>query len=229
MRPQIRSIDSIVGEQFGRWSARDQPGKEPQKIPPPVITISRETGSFGKLVARRLAEDLNMDLSGKNIIDQVAQNAKVSSAVVRTIDEKDRSFLDDLIATWQEKSNISNDTYFDHLVRIIGTIGKHGNHIIVGRGANFIIKPPQNLRIRFIAPLEMRVDSLMKEYGLALDDAVKKVKESDANRRAYIRKYFHADIDDPSNYDLVINNAYVTIEQSVGIIKEAVKVRIAGR
>jgi cytidylate kinase len=219
----MRSIESIVHEQVGRWHSRDR--DEPETAAMPVITISRETGSMAKFVARRLAEDLKMDLSGKNIINQVAKNAKVRVDVVQTLDEKGRGFIEDVLAAWQDLTNIVTDDFFKHLVHTVGVIARHGNHIIMGRGATFIIPPPQNLRLRFVAPLEKRMVSLMEEYKIPAEEALKRIRESDRQRGHFVKKYFHAEIDNPIHYDMVINGEAVTVDQAVAMIKAALDER----
>ncbi|MFA6035141.1 MAG: cytidylate kinase-like family protein [Myxococcota bacterium] len=226
MNTKIRSIQSIVEEQCGRWNLAVTDVKD--KRPAPIITISRQTGTIATAVARKLASDLKMDLSGKNIINQVAENTQVREKVIRQLDEKTRGWLEDLIADWTPKNNIGSDEYFKSLVKTVGTIGKFGNHIILGRGAIFIIKPPQNLRIRFIAPMEMRVENVMREHERGAVEAKEWVIKTDANRKAFIRRYFNEDIDKPENYDLIINNAFIGVDEACAMITAVLKARNPG-
>jgi len=219
----MQSIESIVESQVGRWKASGRTLTD--KNPPPVVTISREAGALGSQVARKLADEMKMDLSGKNIINQIAENSKISSEVIKQLDEKSRSFLDDLIAAWNTNVNIISDNYFKQLVQTIATIGKHGNAIIVGRGGSHIVPAPQNLRLRFIAPLEIRIKRIMDEFKCQEDDAKKRIKERDEYRRQFIKKYFHVEIDDPRNYDLVINTEHLGLNDSVELIKTIIKKR----
>jgi cytidylate kinase len=47
------------------------------------------------------------------------------------------------------------------------------------------------------------------------------VLRTESDRRAFIRKYFNADIEDPTNYDLVINTATLNVDDSVNVISSA--------
>ena len=88
-RTTKRSLDQLVGEQIARWQQR---GMEQKKAGSnrhiPCITVSRDPGSGGALVARQLAKDLEMDLIGVQIIKQVAERADVSEKVIQSLDNK---------------------------------------------------------------------------------------------------------------------------------------------
>jgi len=213
----------IVEEQCRKWEM--EAGKKKTEIQAPVITISREAGSIGRFVARKLSEDLEMTLYGSDLLNEVAKDAGVMQSVVRTLDERGRSWLEDLMATWGGKNNLSMDAFFQSLVRTIGAIGRHGRAVILGRGATFILPPPQNLRVRFIAPLEMRIKSVIREFKLNAADAERRIRTLDEDRRAFVKKYFDADIDDPGRYDLVVNNEFTEVDEAVEIIKVALKSR----
>lgn len=191
------------------------------KPSPYTITISRETGAGGSEIARRLAEELKMDLMGGQIIKRVAENARMSTSVVETLDEKAVSRLDSMINSLFASRHLSPDTYLRHLTWVIGTIGEHGNAIVVGRGANFILPKERTFRIRFIAPKEFRVRHFMKTRNMAEPEAAKYVERRDTDRSGYIRNYFKADASDPTHYDLLVNTEVTGIEGAVKIVLSA--------
>ncbi len=192
-----------------------------RKPSPYTVTISREAGAGGSEIARRLAEELKMDLMGGQIIKRVAENARMSTNVVETLDEKAVSRVDSMINSLFVSRHLSPDTYLRHLTWVIGTIGEHGNAIVVGRGANFILPKEKTFRIRVIAPKEFRVQHFMKSRGMTKEDAMKYVNKRDEDRGGYIKNYFKADAGDPSLYDLVINTEVTGIEGALRIILSA--------
>lgn len=90
-----------------------------------------------------------------------------------------------------------------------------------GRGGNFALKDTNALRVRIVAPDDMRCKVVQKDKGLNADDAKKLMVSIDANRRAFIRRYFNADTQDPANYDLVLNTGKISVEKAVSIIQAA--------
>ena len=93
MKPKTRSINQLIEEQVQKWQImRKTP---PLKAELPVITVSREPGSGGKLVAARVAEKLGLDLFHQEVIHEMAQSAQVETRLLKTLDEKGLSVLED--------------------------------------------------------------------------------------------------------------------------------------
>jgi cytidylate kinase len=106
-------------------------------------------------------------------------------------------------------------------MNVIGTIGKHGRAVVVGRGANFILPPEQRFRARITASQKLRIENVAREFNLSPDEAKRRVIKTESNRKAFIRKYFNADIADPTNYDLVINTGTLSVANAVDVIGAA--------
>jgi cytidylate kinase len=106
-------------------------------------------------------------------------------------------------------------------MRVIGTIGRHGNAIIVGRGANFVLPPENRFRVRVIAPLETRVNRVAETYGVTKKEAKQRVLRTESDRRAFVRKFFHSDIGDPANYEMILNTGTLSVESAAAAICSA--------
>ena len=212
---QIRDSEveaRIVQEQLDKW----QREKAAENVF--TITISRQAGAGGSEIARILAQKTKMDLMAGQIIQHVAESSKMSTKVVETLDEKAMTTMESWVNSMFVSRHLWPSDYLKHLTRVIGTIGKHGNAIIVGRGAGYILPPETTFRIKVIAPLEFRIESMMRIRGLTHGDAQKYIEKRDADRIAFVRKYFQTDAMDPLNYDLVINTEKVGIEGAVDTI-----------
>ena len=213
-----RSLDKIVEEQIKRWQV-DQKKKYKKPIRP-VITMSRLPGAGGRILANKLAEDLKIDLFDSAIVEEIAKNSKVSLRIVQTLDEQDRSIFDDWIQALGENHMWSYE-YLEHLTRVVGGIGAHGHAIIVGRGASYILPTEVCLRVLVVAPLQTRIDNVIKAHGVSGSEAKRRILRTESDRKAFIRKYFDADMTDPMNYDLVINTQNLDIDTAVKIVTEA--------
>ena len=214
MSTRRRSIEQIVEEQVHRW---DYTHREPklEKMPRHVITLSREPGSGGELVAKGISEHLNLDLFHQKVIHEIARSAKVSSQLVQSLDEKALNLLEDSIAAAIEKHHLWPDEYLKHLLKVIGTIGNHGGAVIIGRGANFILPRGNTFRIRVIASPEFRAEKVAETFDITLDDAKRRILKTESDRKAFVRKYFHKDIADPANYDVVLNTGSISIAEAI--------------
>lgn len=216
-----RSLERMVEEQLGKWNLASRERKPPRSKPRPVITISREPGCGASEVAKRLAEDLGMDLMGGLIIEKVAESAQMSRKIVSSLDEREISKRDDWLSSLFETRHLWPDDYLFHLTKVIGTVGRHGNAVIVGRGAHLILPSGETFRVRFSAPLSCRIRHMMEAHGLPQPDAEKYLVRKDAERRAFIWRYFHADLTDPRHYDLLINMSKISVDGALEAVKAA--------
>jgi len=220
MKTKTRSVLEIIEKQAKKWQLmKAKEIKETAGFP--VITISREPGSGGRIVATVLAEKLGLDLFHQEIINEMAESAQVSSRILQTLDEKGLSVLEEWIASLVDNQHLWPDQYLRHLMKVIGTIGKHGNAVIVGRGANFVLPPEGRLRVRIVAPLDARVEHVSGSFGVSAEEAKRHIIRTESERRAFIRKYFNSDIADPINYDMVLNTGTLSVEAAAGAIKNA--------
>jgi len=216
----MKSTHQLIEEQVRRWDLSRQEIKEEKTLP--VITLSREPGSGGKLVAKAVADELGLDIFHHDIIDTMAADADTSSRIIRTLDERGVSMLEDWVSAAINDRYLWPDEYAQVMMRVIGTIGRHGKAIIVGRGANFVLPPENRFRVRILAPLELRVNRVAETFGVARKEAKKRVLRTESDRRAFVRKYFHSDIRDPNNYDMILNTGTLAIDSATAAICSAV-------
>ena len=218
MKGKARSIDQIIEEQVRRWQlTRTEEKKKDERVS--VITISREAGSGGNVLAKRLSDQLGFDLFYQEFIHNMAESAHVSVRLLETLDEKGLSVLEEWLSSIVDKRHLWPDQYLQHLMKIIGTIGRHGRAVIVGRGANFVLPREKRLSVRLILPLEDRIRNVSQEYEISSEEARARVLKTESDRKAFIKKYFNEDISNPYNYDLVINTGTLSIDDAVNAVR----------
>ena len=216
----MKSIPQIIEEQVHRWQIQ-QKEKPEEKAIVPVVTLSREPGSGGRVVGKNLAERLGFEVFHQEVLHEMAKRAEVSEQLLATLDEKGLSILEDWISSLVYDRHLWPDQYLQHLMNVVGTIGKHGRSVVVGRGANFILPPEQRFRVRITASQKWRIENVARDFNLSKNEAKRRVIKTESNRKAFIRKYFNADIADPTNYDLVINTDTLSVGNAVDVIGAA--------
>ncbi|MGD8702530.1 MAG: cytidylate kinase-like family protein [Desulfosarcina sp.] len=215
----MRAIHQLIEEQVRRWEILKT--KSAEEKPLPVITLSREPGSGGKFVAKSVADRLGLDYFHQELINAMAQNADTSTRVIRTLDERGVSMIEDWVSAAVSDRHLWPDEVSRVLMQVLGTIARHGKAIIVGRGANFVLPPENRFRVRIVAPMSMRVNRVAEIHGITKAEAKKRVLSTESDRRAYVRKYFHADIRDPAHYDMVLNTGTLSVESAAAVICRA--------
>lgn len=220
MKGPVRSMEQLIEEQVHRWRLMHVEKKAEKEVLP-VVTISREPGSGGRIVAQKLAVKLDVEVFHQEVLHEMAKRADISKQMLATMDERGLSILEDWISSLVYDRHIWPDEYLGHLMNVIGTIGKHGRAVVVGRGANFILAPEQRFRVRITAPRRFRIRKVAQEFNLSEQDAKRRVIKTESDRKAFIRKYFNADIADPDNYDLTINTKNLSVDHAANVIAAA--------
>ena len=181
----------------------------------PVVTVAMEPGSGGFLVAEALANRLGFDLYHRNILNAIAHSAGTNSNVLDMIEKERFSKIQDFVSSLLQEQYVYSGDYFQHLTRIVNSLGITGRAVIVGRGANFILPPEKRFAIRVIAPEEVRVKNVAFHFGVSLAEAKKRIKKRENRRKTFIKNTFHKDITEAESYDLILNTARLDLQAAV--------------
>jgi hypothetical protein len=184
----------------------------------PCLLVSRERGSAGSLVARQAAERLGWHVFDREIVDEIAQLAHVRQRLVETVDAETRSKWK---GAWQPElkpDDIGYEQYLGCLRQVVLSLGHHGDVVILGRGAQYLLPAQCGLRVRIVAPLELRVTRVRESGKVPLPEAQALVQEFDANQKDFIKRCFQRDSNSALNYDLVVNTGEITVEAAVAIV-----------
>lgn len=184
----------------------------------PDIVISRDPGSGGRVIAKRIARKLGWELLDKEIFTQLANELHIPEREFAKIDEHTRNWFAD---TWNLMFNpdyVSDIVYLKHLKRLLMTASKQGDTVIVGRGANHIIPADKCLRVRITASFSKRVENTVKFEHKSPPEADEWVRYVQKKRNNFIRQYFGKNPYSPSDFDLVVNTDHLDLNQGRDLI-----------
>jgi cytidylate kinase len=221
MKQEKRSIEQLVDEQLSKWTFLSKEGKSEVAEPKPFITLSREPGTGGPEIARRLSDQLKMSLLAGQITQQLAESAQVNEKAIKAIIEKAITKRDDWLTSLFETRHLWPDKFLFHLTKVINTIKSHGNAVILGLGAQYILPTDKTFRVRLIGSLESRVKRIMDARSCSRQIAEKYVTATETDRRAFIQKFFKADSSNPYDYDLIINMGSLSVDGAIETIISA--------
>jgi cytidylate kinase len=188
-----------------------------------VVALSRLPGSLGDDVGRLVAEQLGYQFYDREILRRIAESAQARECTVASLDEKDRPTLTDWLCALTLDSYLSPYGYREHLKRVLSAVARVGGAVILGRGAHLLLPPGSALRVLVVAPLPFRVHAYAEREGVALSEAERQVREQEAERRAFLRRHFHAELTDPLAFDLVLNTAVLGVEGATAAVVSALK------
>lgn len=220
------SVEGFVQKQVEKWHKLYTAEGKTKKAQIPTITLCIEPGSGGCFIGEQLAKRLGFDFFHRDIIHKISESAHISTTVVESLEKERLSGVQDFISSLVKDQYIHPNIYLDHVMRVIGTIGKHGNAVVVGRGGNFIIPAKDRFAVRVIAPLDVRIENVVRQFGVTSDAAKRRVLVRENRRQAFVRQSFNTDICDPIHYDLLLNTENLGIDAAVEAIVGAVMGRI---
>jgi cytidylate kinase len=233
----MHNAEELINRQITRWNMMRhmvetanpiaETSESERVLPPrhPVITISRQIGAGAREIAAALCNRLNYDLMGKSLIDAVAKDLHVQQRLVDALDEHSRNDLQLMLESYATGREIEANDYFQSLARIVRAVALQGGVVFIGRGAGFILRDLSALNILVVAPIEDRVQRLMRYENITDAIAREKLLKSDHDRAQFFAKMFKIDVKEPTHYDLVINTARLEPRPAARLVEEALALR----
>lgn len=204
---------------------------------PYVITVSREIGSGGRTVGRKLAARLGVRYSDKQLVDSLKEKFNLSVSSIERLKGEKKNWLSELIqhvAPVPKISEITNvdgrfvqglrkdvtaSDVFSAEKEILNAIADEGSCVIAGRSGFFVLKDrPQKVDIFITASRDKRIERVMQKQGLTREQAAAVVDSVDDTRENYIRRYSGVSRYDARNYDLSINMDFLSEDEAVELI-----------
>jgi len=208
---------------------------EARNIPGPVITISREYGCNGTLIAKKLTKQLNEHPNGfqapwkyisKEILRDSAKELKLSTVEVQEVLHPNaKNIVEELFSSFSTKSH-TNETKIQQTIRdIINAYAQRGNVIILGQGGVSITKNIyRSLHVKLIAPLEWRIQQISHREGISSIEANEKITIMDRKRIQCIDQFMGMKTDHEI-FDVILNTSTLNTHQIVGEILHAAELK----
>lgn len=186
----------------------------------PYLAISREAGACGSMIAQRVAQKLEWDLLDHEIVDYMNEHYGTPRCLIQRVDEKHENWLASLFTSHIGGLGFSEDTFTHRVSVLMMMAASHGDVVIVGRGARFVLPKDRGLSVRIVASMDHRIEQVMFEHGLEEKNAHRYIIDTDHDRNAYIKSHFGVDATDPHLYDLVLNVTNLSIDDAAETIVE---------
>lgn len=187
------------------------------------ICISREAGAGAGAIARMVGKRLGWKVYDEDLIEAIAHRMGVPLDEVRSLDELAPSVVQDWLLPLREEYYAPQEAYLDHLAKLIEAIGRAGESILVGRGANFMLPRESTLMVRIVAPLKVRAVRLAERMGVSVRTARRAARDLDRRRLQFDRTMHRAQGNDPHNYDMVLESHSLGLDIATEVIVRAVE------
>ncbi len=196
-----------------------------------MVTIRGQLGAGAPEIGRLVADVLHVDYVDREIIaevaarlhrqeqDVIAKETPPSSLLGRIAEALERSapfgagFEGAYLPSWQIP--LDDTRYLQALESVVRELARSQSLVIQGRGSQFILRDyPGAFHVQVVAPLEVRLKRVMQE-----------IARFDNSNRRFVRRYFQAEVEDPVNYDLVINTERLSFQAAASIVVPALSLK----
>ena len=188
-----------------------------------VITITREFGSGGRTIAKKVADDLGYEYYDYELVQKIAKESGFAEGFIEEYGEEtaNSGFFAFLGNNWG--NNISDQLYLAER-KVILELAEKGNCVIVGRCADYILRDrTDTLNVFIYADMDWKKDRIVNLYGEREQSPEKRILEKDKKRKAYYKYYTDRNWNRAANYHISLESSELGIDKCVEIIENIAK------
>ena len=185
-----------------------------------IITISREFGSGGHTVGKRVAERLGIPCYDNELIQKIAEQSGFVEEYIKEEGEHvpQSSWLASAFTGWNWNGPSNQDLLWTIQRNIILELAEKESCVIVGRCADFILRDKNCLRVFIHASMEKRAVRIVNEYGERREAPEQRLKSKDKRRASYYRFYTDMKWGQSQNYHIALDSGELGLDKCADII-----------
>ena len=191
-----------------------------------IISIGREFGSGGHVIAEKLAELFDIPLYDNNLLCHIAEEKEMDHDSIKKYDEKPKNrFLYRKVSGYSSspEENIANMQF--EYIRRIAEEGK--SFVIVGRCAETKLRDfPALISIFVLGRKEEKIKRVMEKFNLDEDSAKQLMQREDWKKKSYHNYYCKGKWGDARNYDLTVDSGRLGVDGTVDFLADYIKRRM---
>ena len=185
-----------------------------------IITISREFGSGGRTIGKKVAENLGIPCYDRELIHKIAQESGFAEEYIQDAGEySPGGFLASALSN-RSFGPTNEDYLWEIQWKIITELAEKESCVIVGRCADYILRDKADCLTAFIhASMDYRADRIVRVYGEREVSPQERLRDKDKRRASYHRFYTDMKWGDAKNYQITLDSGKLGIEQCVKILQ----------
>ena len=196
-----------------------------------IITIGRQFGSGGHQVGRKLAKELGLKIYDKELLKLVAEESGICEKVLENYDEKPTSSLMysivmDVYPSMNYVGTTLNQQIYQAQYDAIRRLGERESCVIVGRGADYILRDCKDLTSVFVhAPLDFRVKRVAEFEHITEAKARDMVIKADKKRASFYNFQTEKKWGAVDSYNLAVDTSDLGIDGAVKLIQQYIRIK----
>lgn len=220
------NVSKLMARDMYANDALGAPTEDADPDAPVVISIARQYGTDAHEIGIALQERLGIPLYDNELLIRAAKRA---DTVVEKVAPYDEAVSAEMMAFLPDRFDARTvaDKLFENLRQVILDVGSSESCIIIGRLSDYILRDNPNLISVYItAPLEERVEIVMKRRGLSERKALKRIKHMQRNRELFYKRYSAGKTKLRLDKDITLNRALFGVEGCCEIIARAYEIKM---
>ena len=186
-----------------------------------IITISREVGSGGREIGRKLAEKLGIHCYDAELIQRIVEKSGYSADYVKEKGEDAAGGRLSMFLVDRSMGPTHQDTLWKVQSQVITELADKESCVIVGRCADYILQARADCLTVFVhADFKKRLERIVKEYGEPEEKAEKWLKEKDKRRVSYYNYYTNKKWGEADNYHVCLDSGALGIDKCVEVLAQ---------
>lgn len=191
-----------------------------------IISVGREFGSGGRVIAEALAERFELPIYDRHLITEIANKTGMTASEIEKLDEAPKSRLTSRRVRGFSNSIEDNiaDMQFDFL-RQKAESGE--SFVVVGRCSESKLRDFDSLVSLFIiGDMDEKIKRVMKIYEMNESEAKNFIEKKDKKRKRYHNYHVKLHWGDSRLYDLTVNSSRLGIDKTIDFLEDYVKARM---
>lgn len=192
-----------------------------------IISVGREFGSGGHIVAANLAKRFGLPLLDRNILADIAKEKNTSEEYLRKYDESGRNLLFSRTVNGFSNSpeEIVAQMQFDY-IKAKADAGE--SFVVIGRCADFILREnPALIKIFVLGDRDVKIQRIMEREKLSADKAKTRMEQCDKRRKYFHNTHTENKWGDSRSYDITVNSSKLGLDGTTELLVKYIELKTA--
>jgi len=192
-----------------------------------IITVGREFGSGGHIIAVKLAEHFGIQLLDSNILAEVAKKSNASEEYLKKYDESARNLFFSRTVNGFSNSpeEIIAQMQFDY-IKQKSDAGE--SFVVIGRCADYILREnPALVRVFVLGDTEAKIKRTAEREGISEEKAKIRMEQADKRRKYFHNTHSENKWGDSRSYDITVNSSKLGLASTAELLIKYIELRNA--
>lgn len=192
-----------------------------------IITVGREFGSGGHIIAAKLAEHFGIQLLDSNILAEVAKKSNASEEYLKKYDESARNLFFSRTVNGFSNSpeEIIAQMQFDY-IKHKADAGE--SFVVIGRCADYILREnPALVRVFVLGDTEAKIKRTAEREGISEEKAKIRMEQADKRRKYFHNTHSENKWGDSRSYDITVNSSKLGLDSTAELLIKYIELRNA--